>query len=299
MPCYHPLSGYRSREGTITQSPRFAIDDNKIQVKCGQCIGCRLAYSRNWAIRCMHEASMWENNCFITLTYNEESLPKWGTLQLEDFQKFMKRLRKKFGAGIRYFHCGEYGERFRRPHYHACLFNFDFPDRELWTVRDDVRLDVSDSLSRLWKFGHTSVGNVTFESAAYVARYVVKKINGRMAIPHYETFDEDTGEVFDRKKEYVTMSRRPGIAYSWFQQFKKDVYPSDEVIVRGVPCNPPKYYDTLYELTNPEGFESLKFSRQDKAKKFRDNTTRERLAVREEVQRLRLNLLKRGYENGV
>ena len=242
---------------------------------------------------------MWENNCFITLTYNEESLPKWGTLQLEDFQKFMKRLRKKFGAGIRYFHCGEYGERFRRPHYHACLFNFDFPDRELWTVRDDVRLDVSDSLSRLWKFGHTSVGNVTFESAAYVAPYVVKKINGRMAIPHYETFDEDTGEVFDRKKEYVTMSRRPGIAYSWFQQFKKDVYPSDEVIVRGVPCNPPKYYDTLYELTNPEGFESLKFSRQDKAKKFRDNTTRERLAVREEVQRLRLNLLKRGYENGV
>ena len=133
MPCYTPLKGWRSQERTesgkraITFRLREGYADMPVDVPCGQCIGCRLERSRQWAVRCMHEASLYENNCFITLTYNEDHIPSDGSLKKDHFQKFMKRLRKKFGAGIRFFHCGEYGAELSRPHYHAILFNFDPP----------------------------------------------------------------------------------------------------------------------------------------------------------------------------
>ena len=156
MSCYSPLIGYRSRftnpstgKRNIVFSLREALDDQVIKIPCGQCIGCRLKRSASWAIRCVHEASLHEKNCFITLTFNNEWLPKDGSLDVRDFQLFMKRLRKKYGEGIRFFHCGEYGEKFRRPHYHACLFNFDFPDREIWSVRRGFELYTSESLAEL------------------------------------------------------------------------------------------------------------------------------------------------------
>ena len=145
MPCFHPLTGYLARDAnasgkrSIVFDPKLALGvDVKRQVPCGRCIGCRLERSRQWAMRCVHEASLYKNNCFITLTFNDYYLPKDGSLHVEHFQKFMKRLRKRFGSGVRYFQCGEYGELLRRPHYHACLFNFDFPDRVLWSIRNDA-----------------------------------------------------------------------------------------------------------------------------------------------------------------
>lgn len=263
--------------------------DMPVTLPCGQCIGCRLERSRQWAVRCVHESQLYESNCFITLTYRDECLPPGGSLVKEDFQRFMKRLRKEYGEGIRYFHCGEYGEKFSRPHYHACLFNFDFADRVLFKDRGGVRLYVSESLSRLWPFGFATVGDVTFESAAYVARYITKKITGDQADNHYG----------GRLPEYITMSRRPGIGKPWLEKFSSDVYPSDHVVLRGRVMRPPKYYDGVFELTDPETFRSVVRKRLAAIQSSEWNQTPDRLAVREAVQLAKFRMLKRGYEDGM
>jgi hypothetical protein len=162
-----------------------------LHLPCSRCEGCLLDRSRMWALRCMHEASLHEKNCFITLTYNNEHLPKDGSLKKEHFQKFMKRLRfrlgKSVGEAVRYFHCGEYGAKLGRPHYHALLFGYDFPDKRVHSVNPvtGLSLYVSDMLQELWPFGYSSVGTVTMASAGYVARYSLKKRFGDEAKDHY------------------------------------------------------------------------------------------------------------------
>lgn len=240
---------------------------------------------------------MHEDNCFITLTYNNEYLPADGSLCLEDFQKFMKRLRKRVDVPIRFFHCGEYGERFARPHYHACIFGFDFKDKYLWSVREGIRLYVSDLLSDLWPYGFSTIGDVTFESAAYVARYIMKKVTGEAAPEHYSVLSEYGEILSERKPEYVTMSRRPGIGRPWLEQFRSDVYPSDFVVIDTKKMKPPKYYDRVFEIDDPEGFDKVKKERKALALDRQDDNSPERLAVREELQLIKLKQLKRGYEN--
>jgi len=237
-------------------------------VPCGRCIGCRLERSRQWALRCVHEASLYERNTFITLTYDPENLPPSGTLVKKDFQDFMKRLRRKYPDKIRYFHCGEYGEQLARPHYHACLFNFDFADKLLWKKSDGGDLYVSESLNEIWGLGLCVLGSVTFDSAAYVARYVLKKhsenVKTEAAYYHWENHyvDRDTGLI--RDPEYITMSRggrkkgSHGIGASWMKEFAGDVYPEDSVVVKGIKMRPPKYYDKIYDIENHEELEKIK-----------------------------------------
>jgi hypothetical protein len=300
--CYHPLDAYRSRmpkdNGSydIVFNSAAARDHESIKLPCGQCVGCRLERSRQWAIRCMHEADMHEDNCFITLTFNNESLYQRKnphSVDVRDFQLFMKRLRKRFGDGIRFYHCGEYGEKYLRPHYHACLFNFDFDDKKLWKITETgCRLYTSVALEELWPYGFSTIGDVTFESAAYVARYIMKKVNGDAAVEHYRVVDQDTGEVLvARKPEYTTMSRRPGIGKDWFDKYIDDVYPGDYVIVRGIKCKPPKYYDGILKTQRPYEFDEVKYNRLIEGEKHVTNNTPERLAVREEVAKARVNKL--------
>jgi len=262
-------------------------------------------------MRCMHEASLHADNCFVTLTYADDKLPDDGNLRKEDFQKFLKRLRHKTGR-FRYFHCGEYGERFGRPHYHACFFGVDFPDRVIYSEQDNVRLYTSQVLADCWGHGFCTVGDLTFESAAYVARYVMKKVTGDRADSHYMRLNEDTGELTQVEPEYVTMSRRPGIGRDWYEKFSTDVFPRDECVVREAVCKPPRYYDGLYEISNPEGFADVKRRRQEKAASLgeeargdhfeKDSRTgyvknrRGRLSVRGRVAEVRASLLKRGFE---
>jgi len=268
----------------------------KLQVPCGQCIGCRLERSRQWAVRCIHEAQLHKHNCFITLTYRDADLPSPPTLRVDHFQKFMKRLRKRFGSGIRFFHCGEYGEIYGRPHYHACLFGFDFPDKVLWKEHNGNRLYVSDALHELWPYGYCYIGAVTFESAAYVARYIMKKVNGDASEEHYRRVDPLTGEIFNAKPEYITMSRRPGIAARWFENYRSDVYPDDFVVVRGRPCRPPRFYDNRLKQVDPALFEEVLYERYKNAENYIDNNTPERLQIREAVQEARLKRLVRPLE---
>jgi hypothetical protein len=301
VPCYKPITGWYSKEvnpsgkRSIVFSPDKALErDNEIEIPCGQCIGCRLERSRQWAIRCLHEAQLHEDNCFITLTFNEEELQKRKipeSLDKTEFQRFMKRLRKKYPSKkIRYFHCGEYGEKYKRPHYHAILFGIDFQDKQLHNIINGNRLYVSKTLEELWPHGYSSIGEVTFESAAYVARYCLKKITGDNADYHYLLVDEETGEYKGhREPEYTTMSRRPGIASEWFEKYQDDVYPSDFITVRGVKMKAPKYYDKLMEKTRPYEMEDLKDMRKENAKKYGEENTRERLDTKDYLTHYRVS----------
>lgn len=294
MPCFRPIKGYRSRivnetgKRSIVFNPSHGFNDQPVNLPCGRCIGCRLERSRQWAIRCVHEASLYQKNCFITLTFNDENLPSNGSLDVKIFQDFMKRLREKFGAGIRFFHCGEYGENFGRPHYHACIFNFDFEDKYDWRkTQSGQTVYRSEMLEKLWPFGNSEIGDVTFESAAYVARYITKKITGPDADEHYQ----------GRKPEYTTMSRRPGIGKGWFDMFTSDVYPSDAVVIRGKEIKPPKYYDRQFEIAYPTDYDKLKRIRKQKAEDMAEKEPENRLVVREICQEIKNKQLKRGYES--
>ncbi|WNK13067.1 MAG: replication initiator protein [Microvirus sp.] len=328
MPCYRPLPGLDTgairvdtQKRIIKILPRSAWHDYNYKtdqlvrkpymtIPCGQCIGCRLQRSLHWAVRCQHEASLYQNNCFITLTYNNQHLPQGGTLIKADFQKFMKRLRKCYGEGIRYYMCGEYGSEYSRPHYHALLFNFNFSDREYWKRSGSgEKLYVSQNLDKLWtkpetgkSMGYSSIGNATFESAAYVARYITKKKFGEQALTAYTDFDPWTGEILcERLPEYNTMSRRPGIAAGWFDQNFNDVYSGDFVLRKKkdgtlIKMSPPKFYDSRYELTDPEDLKKIKENRKNNAAKHKDNNTFDRLAIREEIQEIKAKQLIRSYE---
>jgi len=308
MACYYPITGWRSIEKTakgkrkIVFNKTLGYSDMEVQVPCGKCIGCKLERSRQWAIRCMHENTLHEKSCFVTLTYNDENLPPNGTLVLEHFQLFMKRLRKKFSPQkIRFFHCGEYGAKLSRPHYHAILWGVDFSDKVLREVTDKgSKLYVSNTLNDLWENqGFTTIGEVTFESCAYVARYVTKKINGEKAFSHYSDMDLQTGELFEKKPEYITMSRRKGIGYDFYTKYYDDIYPNDICVIRGKVLRPPKAYDRYLEVEHPTDFATIKHKRRRNAEEKKMDNTVDRLAVKEKIKLINYNSLKRSYEHEV
>ena len=152
---------------------------------------------------------------------------------------------------------------------------------------------VSEILDSLWGLGFCTIGDVTFDSAAYVARYVMKKVTGDAADEHYSRVDPETGEIYKIKPEYTTMSRRPGIAHGWYEKYKDDVFPNDMVVLNGHKMKPPRYYDGLYEIDDVDAFEALKSQRKRDALKFVDNNTPERLAIREQVKLAQIKKLER------
>lgn len=230
----------------------------------------------------MHEAELHERNCFVTLTYSDQELPADRSVNPRHWQLFAKRMRKA-GRPFRFYHCGEYGERTQRPHYHALIFGQDFlEDRKLErrTARGH-HLFASVELDKLWRKGHCYIGELTPKSAGYVARYAMKKLGGVLAEETYgERVDQETGQVdFYRHPPYATMSRRPGIGQEWLNKFQGDVFPSDEVIVNGRKTRVPRYYD---EQLDPGELEVVKGERRKRARRHKKNNSSERLTVREE-----------------
>lgn len=259
----------------------------------------------------MHEAALHEDNCFLTLTYSPELMPKDGSLCVRHFQLFMKRLRWRIGTHrqIKFFHCGEYGERTGRPHYHACIFGYDFPDKVFYKRAGSGDLLFSSSLcDELWAKGFATIGAVTFESAAYVARYVMKKVQygkeGRFisvdGVPGRT--DVVTGEVLaELQPEYVTMSRGGrdghGVAYDWFQKYGNEVFPADEVIVRGKKARPPRYYSQIYEAAHSLLYSKICRERRKRLRLHDCDNTASRLADREACAKARSTLLKRSVDD--
>lgn len=299
MQCYRPLDAWQRPSGGILlfKNPRDGIS-RFLRIPCGQCVGCRLERSRQWAVRCMHESALHDSNSFVTLTYSEDFIPEDFSLRHSDFQKFMKRLRERYeGKRIRYYMCGEYGENYSRPHYHSCLFGVGFPDRYPWRKSAaGFQLYRSETLEKLWPFGQCEIGDVTFESAAYVARYVMKKITGDQADEHYKIVDPETGEIYWRLPEYTRMSLKPGIGADWYRKYKDEVFPLDRVVVRGVECKPPRYYDNLLAACDEESFGAIKEERRRKAVRLNEDNSIDRLRVKETVAKARLSKLKRAIE---
>lgn len=294
MACFHPIKGYRAPGGEIKFARPGAFVDLPVTISCDQCYGCRLERSRQWAVRIMHHAQIEEQqgneSCFITLTYDDEHLPEDGSLDVTHWQSFAKSLRKRIGP-FKFFHCGEYGDANYRPHYHAALFKTDFRfDREqVSTSESGHPLYTSPTLEKAWGRGHHWVGSLSYQSAAYVARYIMKKRTGIDADSHY--LDPKTGVIL--KSEYTTMSRNPGLGSSWIEKYVHDVYPRDQVICNGKPARPPKYYDNYLEKFDFEMYTRVKAKRARMGSKHEENNTPDRLAVREGITERKLKQLKR------
>jgi hypothetical protein len=229
----------------------------------------------------VHEASQHEKNAFITLTYSDEHLPPNGSLCYEHVTLFLKKLRKLLDQSdtkIKYYYVGEYGENLSRPHYHIVLFGYDFSTDlryrgqeniyQHWRTKNGTKYYVSSTLSALWGYGHCELGEVNYQSAMYVAKYVTKKIGGEKREAHYSRINPSTGEYYTLTPEQARMSRREAIGRKWLEQFSGDIYPRDEVILNAKRLKAPRYYDRWLEKHNPELYEQIKQVREDNSKLF-------------------------------
>lgn len=285
-----------------------------------------------WAVRCVHEASLHADglgSVFCTLTYRNRSdatgeqlkrgqfIPDSWSLDKADFQRFIKRLRKgneERGSpprpGLKYYHCGEYGNRcihgldlekvgcplcnVGRPHYHAIIFGVAFRDRVPYATQNGEVRYTSPELERIWGNGFVDVGEVTPQSAAYVARYCMKKVTGVQAEEHYRRVTE-YGEVIELEPEYATMSN--GLGAGWYERYRDDVYPSDEVPVPGasqpIDRKSPRYYDELLKRADPVMYEAVK----QKRKQYKEDNPQEfepqRLLSKYKVKKSQVSQLKR------
>lgn len=158
------------------------LKGQKLFVPCGKCTACKLARSREWSIRMMNEASLYDKNVFVTLTYKDDCLPDDKSIHKDTLYNFMRRFRRSLdGRLFKYYGCGEYGDKTNRPHYHSIMFNVGFEDFELKRYRYGKAVFKHPA----WKYGNIHVGNVTFESCRYVAGYVQKAYYGKKAEEEY------------------------------------------------------------------------------------------------------------------
>jgi len=252
----------------------------------------------SWGVRCHHEAMMHPKNCFLTLTYDEQNVPEDYSVKLDHFQKFMKRLRKKYPQKIRFLACGEYGEQKLRPHYHAVIFNHDFNDKKQITTRNDYPIYNSNELKTLWPQGSHELGTVTFKSSCYVARYCMKKIGGDIADEHYYRESPVNGQYYRVDTEFCVQSK--GLGQSWFDKYKSDAFPADFLIIDGKKVKPPRFYlNQLKEddkdrlLADHNEKHAIQTARRAHSRLHRADNTTARLDVRERVHEEKLNRLKR------
>lgn len=274
----------------------------KTPIPCAKCIGCRLEYARGMAARCMMEAACHSENSFVTLTFDDKKLPDGfdGNLSVVDHQLFMKRLRKHYGANIRFYMCGEYGGEHGRPHYHYLLFGVGFPDKVFLMDRKGKYLYRSPTLERLWPFGYSSIGTVDFQSASYVARYCLKKVEAKTERVKFEgdktvyQVDKASGEL--KVAEFTQMSRGGrsgrGVGFPWFEKFGSDLFPSDQMVIDGKVNKPPRYFMNQLEKFDPQMYDGVKAVRAENLPHWEESSG-VRLRVKEEVKLAQIALLKR------
>ena len=201
--CLSPISAALNPEGgrpTITS-------EGNLKLPCGKCVECISRRASEWATRAEHEIAEHDENCFLTLTYDDENLPGKYIVK-EDFQKFMKKLRKKTGKKLQFMVSYEYGERTARPHMHAIIFGYNPPNQEY--LRDTLSgypLFASDSVSELWGKGYHSIAEANAQTAYYIASYALK---GKSKV----IFDADLNkevEVHDQ----MDASKKPAIGLKY------------------------------------------------------------------------------------
>lgn len=311
---YSTKDNFRNSSFYLKNVDRINLDFQEIP--CGKCDSCRIARSRQWALRCVMESLYHDQNSFITLTYNDENLPPCNheaanfetgelceesfihSLKRKDVQDFLKRLRRheeyhNSVNNIRYFGCGEYGPKNYRPHYHIILFGF-YP-RDLVPFKKNHLGQIvyrSPLLEKLWGKGFVSVGECNFETAAYTARYITKKFLGS---------SHDIYQILDYVPEFSMMSLKPGIGSQYYHDHKDDIYKFDELILnrgldKSIKGKPPKYFDRLYDLDNPEHMEEIKDERIRNQLLNRELTISQTGLTWEQVLKNRATNLKHKYD---
>lgn len=309
MSCYHPITAYQSVNPTGKKQIYFGskpltIATSLITLPCNKCIGCRLDYGQEWGARMHHESQMHDDNMFLTLTFDQESVPHDRGLKKTHMQLFMKRFRKYLakehpGKKISYFQSGEYGEsETTRPHYHAIIFGFAMPDM-LWIDGEEThKYYTSETLNKIWGNGNVIIADVTPESCNYVARYLLKDLRTNNWESDYDICDPSTGEIHQRIKPFSSMSTKPAIGKSWYEKHKTDCFPSGFLINQGKRMPIPGYYLNLLQKEDPEQHAIQKEIRRkalttDTQKR---NNKPERLQVREICKKAQIKSLKREME---
>lgn len=280
MACGSAMVAHRTRSRTRTGkfAMKFLCKATSFQgrwgpdlmvLPCRQCIQCRLEKSRQAAVRLIHELKFHPYSGFLTLTYDDEHLPQSRSLEPGRWTKFARDLRARFEyrdlGKLKFFGVGEYGDISQRPHYHAIVYS-DSPllVEEVESSQSGGRQFVSPEVSAVWPDGRHRISEVTFESAAYCARYILKKINGEISASHYEWIHPSSGEVFVRAKEFARWPK--GLGKLHFDQWSSDIYPSDEVVLPGRgKFLPPPYYDRLLEKLDPAFAEQIKLARKERS----------------------------------
>lgn len=311
MTCFHPQV---ARQPIAGGSPRFigstaqhgewllpakrkqSLSDGfrVLELSCGQCVGCRLGYACHWASRMMCETQLWPQSWFVTLTYEDAPL----SLEYADVQAAWHRLR--YYSSFRHTTAGEYGSLTMRPHYHAALFNLTLDDLQPWR-KSSAGFQLYRSKffeEKIWPHGHVEIGELSFESCAYIAGYVVKKAKGRAAnvrdartgLLPYERVTQD-GDVVSVTPEFLHMSLKPAIGVPWLEKFHGDIYNVyDALIVDGSRRPVPKAFDRWLEGADAKRFVEVKAKRVERALEHAQDCTPDRLEVREVCARARLKM---------
>lgn len=296
MACFSPIKGFQPVEGgAILWAER--ANTRPIELPCGMCIGCRIRRQREWTVRLMCEQKMHEHSMFLTLTYDEDNIPTDNGLCYRHVQLFLKRLRKQTGLKLRYFVAGEYGDKSLRPHYHMCLFGY-WPSDSVRSssVYSEHALYQSEFVQSIWGKGFAPFGEVTPQSAAYTASYVLKKWNGTDREGRYERINEFTGEVRVVEREFAHMSLKPGIGAMWLEKYHPDLFRTGHDAMRidngFLPI--PKYFKRLYECIDDLDYDEFiaRMAEWSDKESNRWNNESERLLVREEVAKAKLRFYK-------
>lgn len=300
MPCYHPITCVRPDGSEVERGNKklgffsrskypdafdfktghlLPLEELKIkfpaaelvQVPCRKCLGCRLDHAKEWSVRNVLESLSYDNNFFITLTYDDDHVfsERDGkivpTLVKDDVKRFMKNLRRYFEynfshTGIRYFGCGEYGSTTNRPHYHLLVYNCPIPDLDYYKDKNGNTLFNSKIIDQCWNKGYSVIANFSYETAAYVSRYVLKKVDSNV----------DYNSI-GLENEFIMMSTKPGIGRKYYDDHKDLIYKTDELFIcdssgHPISCKPVEYYDSLFESECPAEYKTIKDERYDLCK---------------------------------
>lgn len=268
-----------------------------IPMPCGKCLDCNLKRSREMATRCVHEAKMHSeqnrSSCFVTLTYSPENLPPGNNFDFSHTDQFMRALRRKY-KGIKSYGCAEYGDENGRAHYHLLLFGIFPKDAYHWRNSPNPRMSCplyrSPQFEEFWPYGQIEIGHLTFQSSAYVCRYVMKK--------HRVSKEQTEAELKKFAEKAICISRRPGIGRTYIEKYWPEIYANSAVLIPGpndtiVKARIPRYYDKVAEQLKVIDLDKIKAERILKAQENKADLTRERMAVKAIFKAEQIKSLKR------
>lgn len=245
MKCINPVLKAQIGNKTIFRHfdlASYIVKLRGIPFNCGKCLHCRKRKALELARRCVLHASMYQNNCFITLTYDESSVGD-NTIDYSHIQKFKKRLRKSLnGKKIEIFNVHEYGSAGRK-HWHLVIFNHDFEDKVLYSTSNNIPIYTSEKLRKIWPHGYNTVGSVSEASAMYQAQYTQKDIKN--------------GNTNNSRK---AKSNHSGIGKPYFLRHYKQFLTLGYIPFQGKKMPLPRYFEKLAHRHYCHFYESGAFS---------------------------------------